>query len=296
MSGRRFAFAIVAVMAWAGQAGIAENIPFDRPESWALSYFSAVAQSTSFGGARDFVPGTVEVSVEGGWVPALSEAERRVGFNGTKVEDLNKTPVFGRLQVTVGLPSGWTASLGYVPPVELGGARPNLWSAALAHSILEGRRWHLGGRIHGLLGTVDGDFTCSRDAVAAGEDTARNPLGCEAISDDRVRLAVGGIELTARRTLGPPRGPDLFASIGLNRLAPRFQVNARYGGGIDRTRLSAEGVTGYATAGLSVPFRHAARWSAEAYFSPLRVRRPGADGPRTESLVNLRMALSLRVR
>jgi hypothetical protein len=284
----------LAVLVGGGKVAVAESISFDRPEAWALKYFSSIAQSTFFGGPP-LRAGAVEVVVEGGWVPSLSEAERRVGFNGTKVEDLNKTSLFGRLQFRLGLPRRWTATFGYVPPVELGGATPNIWSAALEHPVVEGRRWLVGARIHGLAGRVDGDFTCSREAVAAGSDPIRNPLGCEEISEDQVRLALIGLELTSRR-VRHAGGPEIFATLGVNQLAPRFRVNARYGGISDRTRLSTEGMTGYATAGVNVPIRHAVRWSTEVYFAPLRIRRPGAEGVRTESMVNARMAVSLRLR
>lgn len=263
-----------------------------------MKYFSAIAQPTALGAPLKLAPGAVEVSLEGGWIPSLSESDRRVGFNGTKLDDLNKSSVFGRLQASVGLPGRLTATFGWVPPVELGGATPDLWSLAFGRSLVERPKWRLGMRLHGLVGTVKGDFTCSREDVAAGDDPIRNPLGCEAVSQDRVRMSTVGIELTAD-TVRPADGADrlsYFGSVGVNHLNPSFRVDARYGGIVDRTRLSTNGLTGYLTAGISVPIRHAWRWSTEVYFTPLRVKRPPAAAAGTEGLVNVRMALGLRLR
>lgn len=263
-----------------------------------MSYFSAVAQPTAVGTVGDLPAGAIEISLEGGWVPALSEADRRVGFNGTKVEDLNKTPVFGRVNFAFGLPGDWTASVGYVPPVELGGARPNLWSLGLGRPLLERPEWRLEARVHGLWGVVDGDFTCSRDAVRAGNDPIRNPLGCEEVSSDRVRLTQVGAELSAWTRIAAARDGDveLFAALGINRLSPRFDVRARYAGIDDRTRLATSGITGYLAGGLNVPFRHIWFWSAEAYYSPLTVRRPPERDRHVDGVFNFRMAVGLRIR
>ena len=74
----------------------AEDIAFDRPESWALKYYTAVTTFTGLAAPRVRPAGTVEIGLEGGWIPYVSESDRRVGFDGTALEDLNKTPVFAR--------------------------------------------------------------------------------------------------------------------------------------------------------------------------------------------------------
>lgn len=287
-----------ALLAWAARGARGESIDFDRPEAWAMKYFSAIAQPTGLGTPLDLAPGAVEVSLEGGWIPSLSESDRRVGFNGTKVEDLNKTPIFGRVEASVGLPGRLTASIGWVPPIELGGATPELWSLAIGRPLLERPKWNLGLRLHGLAGSVRGDFTCSRDNIAAGDDPRLNPLGCEEISKDRVQMGLAGLELIAGTTSpsNDSHSPRYFGSIGVNELSSRFRVHARYGGMTDRTRLSTSGVIGFATAGVAVPIRHTMRWSTEVYFAPLRVRRPPSVDAGTENLVNVRTALSLRLR
>ena len=46
-----------------------------------------------------------------------------MGLGGAKQEDLNKSPVFGRLRLTLGLPGGFVADLGYTPPLSIRGTR-----------------------------------------------------------------------------------------------------------------------------------------------------------------------------
>ncbi|MEE8278611.1 MAG: hypothetical protein V3R89_07825, partial [Thermoanaerobaculia bacterium] len=60
---------------------ITEDLDFDRPESWAMKYFTSVTLFTGMGVPRRMEPGSVEVGLEAGWVPTLSDRERTVGFN-----------------------------------------------------------------------------------------------------------------------------------------------------------------------------------------------------------------------
>src|SRR5678815_4205502 len=63
-----------------------EDLDFDRPEAWAMAWFAAVAFPTALS-AEPLPPGAVELSLEGGYVPTLSEEQRTVGFLGEKPED-----------------------------------------------------------------------------------------------------------------------------------------------------------------------------------------------------------------
>ena len=142
-----------------------EELRFDRPEAWAMAWFAALTLPNGVGGPDELSPGEVELAFEGGWVPSLSEEERRVGFRGTKVEDLNRTAAVGRPTVTVGLPAGWTLEAGWMPPVDVDGIEPNLLSLALARTLWRGERLRLAGRVIGEDGSFRGDLTCSRDDV-----------------------------------------------------------------------------------------------------------------------------------
>ena len=94
-----------------GSRAFALQIAFDRPEAWALKYHSAVSTFTPLRPPRWREPGAVELGLEGGWIPHLSESQRCVGFEGTRVVDLNKSPFFGRPRLLVGLPDGFSAEV-----------------------------------------------------------------------------------------------------------------------------------------------------------------------------------------
>ena len=103
-----------------------EEMDFDRPESWALKYFANVSMLGGFGTPRPSAPGAVDLEFELGWIPSLSEEQRRVGFVGNKVEDLNRNDLFARLRVRFGLPRDFSILVGLTPPVERNGVTPTL--------------------------------------------------------------------------------------------------------------------------------------------------------------------------
>jgi hypothetical protein len=123
-----------------------QELAFDRPESWAMKYFASVTLLTGLGAPRPAKPGSIELGIEIASVPTLSAEERTVGFGGTKTEDLNRTSVFGRPRVRIGLPHELALTLSYVPPVELFDTEPHLAALAVERPFHMGRRWRLGAR------------------------------------------------------------------------------------------------------------------------------------------------------
>ncbi|MEK6596483.1 MAG: hypothetical protein AABZ18_08210, partial [Pseudomonadota bacterium] len=114
-----------------------EFLHSDRPEAWAMNYFTSATLLSGFSAPRSRALGSVEVGAELDWVPQLSSEQRRVGFNGTKEEDLNKAPIFGRPRITLGLPGRFALTLSYVPPIRIFGFKPNLFAFALERPLYE---------------------------------------------------------------------------------------------------------------------------------------------------------------
>ena len=227
-----------------------EAIDFDRPEAWAMKYFASVSIPSSFGSPEPSTAGEFDVALEYVQIPSLSEDERRVGFGGTKLEDLNKVPSVIRPVARVGLGKKFTLSASYIPPVERNGAEASIFALALGRPIHEGRSWRLGLRLHAQTGTVEGDFTCSEQTVAAGNDPEGNPFACEAVSEEEYDLQSIGLELSAAWELGEEARWEPLVAVSYNRMDLEFQVNARYASLIDRTRLVTDGQTLYALAGI----------------------------------------------
>jgi hypothetical protein len=255
---------------------------------------AALATMTALAAPRRLEPWQLEVGLEGGSVPSLSEEERRVGFGGVKVEDLNRASAFGRVRLTLGLPGRVTATLGYVPPVEIDGVEPNLWALSLGRRLVDTEGWRLGLRLLAQTGTIEGDITCDRATVAAGADPAVNPFGCEERSTDEISLDSWGGELSSAFRAGASGRWWPYLSASASRLDAEFQVRARYSGLIDRNRLLADGWIYALAAGLDYRPSERLALAAEVYYAPLDVARPPATEADNEELVNLRVTYGVR--
>lgn len=267
------------------------HIGFDQPEAWAMKYFASVSLPSSFDSPPPLEAGDVELAIEYIDVPTLSDDERRVGFDGEKLEDLNKTSYVVRPTARVGLGSKFSLEAGWVPPVDRNGVEANIVSLALGRPLHEGDGWRLGLRLHGLVGNVKGDITCDRDTVAAGEDPERNPFDCEEVSKDEYHMQTLGLELSAAWQLGRSDRWEPFVAISVNRMNLEFQVNAVYEGTEDHGKLDTDGQTVYLVAGLGYDFSNHWRLAGEAFYTPLDVVRPPATSTQNDELLNLRAQL-----
>ena len=265
-----------------------EILVSDRPEAWAMNYFAASSFMTAFGESPALAPGRWEVALELGHIPHLSEAQRRVGFAGFKTEDLNKSPVFGRLRLTVGLPGRWIAEVGYTPPVSIDGTRTrDLVALAVGRRVIERGAYTLSARVFAQHGEAEGDITCPGD-LAGVSDSERNPFGCQAASNDRITLNYYGIDLTSGWTAGPWHW---HAGLGLARTELAVQVDALTYDVRDRSRLVAHGVLPFLAVGARRDI--GPRWSVgmEVLHVPLTVRRDPTLSQEQDPMTSLRLQL-----
>jgi hypothetical protein len=270
-----------------------EDLAFDRPEAWAMKYYASVSLASGFGVPAEREPGDVDLAFEVGWIPSLEGEEARVGFRGTKQEDLDKAPLLARPRLTVGLPARLTLELGWVPPVEVFDAKPNLVTVALGRPLFVGHTWRAGARLHGMAGTIESDITCPNE-IAGRDDPDANPFRCEAPSEDEVDLSYVGLELAVERAAGGVWVP--YGAVGVSSLDLEFQVNAVTGGFRDLSRLTASGPQWHAVAGLRWQGRPRTTLGAEVFYSPLEVERVDGGGTETDPLINVRALVSYRLR
>jgi len=272
-----------------------ETPDFDRPESWGMKYYASLALLTSMGVPEKRAGGTIDLGFEGSYVPQMSDEERRIGFNGTKLEDVNKTSFFGRIRGSVGLGKGLALELGYTPPIEMGGAKPNIFALALGRPFELSPAWRLGVRGYGQIGTIKADITCSADEAAAGDDLQQNPFQCVEPSEDESHQKVIGLELVAGYDGASRFKP--YVGLGLNYMDLEFDVNAIYSAGLveDHNVQLTSGTTVSATAGLT--FEASERWriTAELFYSWLQITRPPATTSANEGFFNARAFVSYRV-
>lgn len=278
------------------EVDFSEELDFDRPEAWAMKYFASVSLFSGLGVPQTLSPGSIDIGLELDWVPSLSDAQRRVGFNGTKEEDLNRTEIFVRPRLQVGLPNRFSLALSWVPPVEAFNVKPNLFSLAIGRPIASPGKWRVGLRVAGQLGEIQGDFTCPAAEAAAGEDRDRNPFLCEAASNDEIRVRSATLEFSGARPIGKTRPFEPYFSVAASLMDLEFRVEAQYSGLIDRTLLLADGETYYVTAGFQYLGWKRTKLGVELFYTPLDVVRPPATSTQNDGLFNSRTFLSYTLR
>jgi hypothetical protein len=292
---------IIAMLCAAGAraqpvAAPTEHLAFDRPEAWAQEYFTSVSFLTGLGGAAPVASGSVRVQLEGGWIPPLTATQERVGFAGTASEDLNKAPIFIRPRVQIGFPARFSVVFGGVPPIRAFGVTPRLLDLAVEWAMVDSAAWRFAWRAHGQVGTVTGAFTCPASVVALPPGGAGNPTGCDAPSSDAATLRYGAIEFDAARRFAGLRSLTPHVAVSINNIHSRFQVDAHTFGSVDRTLLETGGVTWSISTGAAMPIGSRVELAADAFYTPLAVQRSAAVPRTTDSLFNIRVLASYRIR
>ena len=269
-----------------------EHLNSDRPEAWAMNYFTSITLLSGLSVPRSRDAGSVELAAEAGWIPFVSKGGRTVGFNGTKEEDLNHSPVFARPRVTIGLPWRTALTLSYVPPIRVAGLKPHLFAFALERPMYERDPLTLGARFYGQVGKVKGPITCGNSVVKFPPGSIENPYGCEGESNDRASQRYLGLELSGAYRLDNLGGLTPWAAVAGNFLDTEAQVNALTFGYRDRSLLTSESWTVSASAGASYPLSDRITVSLGLFYSPLPVDRPTSDSQDNDALFNLRAMIS----
>lgn len=286
------AFLLIAAATVSVAAQTPQEVTFDRPEAWGQKWAAAVAFNGGWAGGMSLDFGQLELGGELMLIPNLSDDQRRIGFDGIKLEDMNKSPVFGRVRARLGLGRSWSAGVGFVPPVPMGGATPLMVGASLQGPVWTGPV-QIGIRGHGQWSRFSGDITCDAETVAAGTDPIANPFACEAVSDDELRQVVGGLELQARKVGG---SVEPFAAVGLMRIDSEFQVDAQYSGARGDDLIMTDGTLLTVAAGISLAASDQLSLELGALYVPMDVVRPPQTAAENDALFTIRGGISYRVR
>jgi hypothetical protein len=281
-----------------GRLDSREELARSRPEAWALRWYSAALAPSSFGPVEPGRARGIELALDLAGLPSLSAEQRTVGFNGTKLEDLNRAPVAARARAAFGLPARFTVDVSWLPPVEVDGASANLLAVGVARPLLESGTLRLTPRLWLQTGSMEGDFVCPSDAAAAGDDPVANPYGCARPSEDRIELDQAGLDLAL--AWSPPPHPALatWIAISARALDSSFRVDALWSGLEDRSRLDYDGGDWTLAGGLS--WRSQKGWDTalELRWTPLEVLRPldGGGQPSDDSLLQVQATIGYRLR
>lgn len=272
-----------------------DHLSFDRPESWALKYFTSATLLTGLDTPRTRMPGSVSIGFEIAWLPSLSDTQRRVGFDGTKAEDLNKAPFLPRPRVVVGLPARFSLIVAADPPIRAFGIKPKLFALGLERAVYESDGVNVGLRGYGQIGSVEAAFTCPTSVLGFAPGSPANSYGCQAESSDRASLRFVGGEMSAGYHGARLHRLSPHAAVAVNYLGMAFQVNALTFGYLDRTRLLSHGITVAGSGGISYPLTGRLQASVDAFYTPLSVRRGGTTR-QNEGLFNVRALIAWHIR
>lgn len=273
-----------------------DHLPFNRPESWALKYFTSATLLTGLETPRTQKPGSVSIGLEIGWLPPLSDAQQLVGYNGTESQGLNKAPVFFRARVAVALPARFTLIVAAPPPVRVFGIKPMLLALAIERPVHETPEWAVGLRAYGQAGTVTGSYTCPESALAFAPGSAGNLDGCEVASSDTATLRYAGGEASVAYRPGAAYRLSPHAAVGINYMDVGFQVDALTYGMVDHTRYYSHGVTISLSGGVSYRLTKTLNLGVDAFYTPLSVTRRFGAPTQNDGLFNLRALVTYRLR
>lgn len=264
----------------------------ERPEAWAMRYMTAATLMTSFGPVPALASGEWQVAGELGEIPHLDADQTAVGFNGIKGEDLNKSPITGRLRGWIGLPGGFVAELGWTPPVEIDGAKPrDLFSAAIGRRFVDAHGYTVSARMFGQHGAATGDITCPSDLVDVTDPDA-NPYGCvQRPSSDTLEMNYYGFDATFAYATGPW---TTHATGGLVRMENTVQVDAITYGYPDRSYLVAHDDAWFLAAGVGRELGSGWALAAEVLYVPLTVLRNPNGSADNDPLLSWRLQLRYR--
>lgn len=287
------------ILTMAGQNALAQDVlfdyereAFDSPEGWAMAHTVAATLNLGAGPSRPMAVGDWRISAELGSIPHLSREEQRVGFGGFKLEDMNKSPVFGRGRLHLGLPAAITAELSWTPPLEINGGKPeNLIGLGLERSLWQGEAWRVGARLFAVRGDATGDTTCSRSVAAQAPGTAANPYGCRAPSNDTLRLDHEGVELMVSRPLGTGRW-EPWVALASTHMNPYVEIRAQVFDSLDLSELESSGTVQTLSAGTLFELSPQWQLSAALSWTPLDVRRPLQYNSRRHDFWSVRLGLA----
>lgn len=267
-----------------------ETFAFDEPESWAMKYFASVGLMNGYGPQDKLKFGKFQLRGELANIPHLNKMKRTVGFGGTKEENLNKAPLLFRPTVTMGLTESISASVSWVPPIEVfDRLETNMLGFSFNARLLEKNTYAVGVRIFGQYNKATGDFTCGDDIAGKGDDV--NPFGCIEPSNDTFITENYGVELSVAKEISFLKNTSIFAGFSYQKMDLEFQVRALRSDVQDMRSLFTDGSTHSYTLGLRKKVKENISLSGSIFYSPLDVRRTQGASVQNDGLFNFRFAV-----
>lgn len=157
--------------------GIVDDLPADYAEGQQygnmLNFYAVTMAASPLHAPAPLEAFKLNASLELSYIPQLSCVERAV-YSGYKTEHTNKSPVFPRIHVSLGLPYGFYAGLSGLPPVPVAGVSTATLAGELGWGHVLGERFELGARGTILYTHVVGDLAGPLPNESAVDDTFKD--------------------------------------------------------------------------------------------------------------------------
>ncbi|MEX0324538.1 MAG: hypothetical protein AB3N33_00465 [Puniceicoccaceae bacterium] len=261
-----------------------------------MKYFAAVGAMQGNGPRLDLARGEWSLGFEVGNIPHLSAEKRTVGFNGTKEEDLNKSPLLARPMIHYGLFDKLSLTASYVPPIEVfNGLKTHLAGLSANYQLLHGDRITWTVRLIGQWSEAKGDFTAPSEIVG-DPDLEKNPFEAIAPSRDTYTSWTGSIDSTLYYKVNPPKPIYVFLSLTytygdfeFDVLVPQPENN------FHTNNLTTDGGFWMYGGGLYIETTERTDVRFLMSYAPLDVRRPADYLVENDSLLNFRVVFNYRL-
>ena len=268
-----------------------DEVEFDSPEGWGMSYMSAASLNLSDSYIDSLEFGELVVSAELSTIPKLNSKQQKIGFGGLKYESLNKSPVFGRGKLKIGFYWDTIFEFSLTPSVEIKGAKPkDLYGFALSKELFENDNLNLGVRVFNLSGYAVADVTCSAEVVNQPLYTPGNPSGCIETSSDKIDLGHYGFELIMNPNIKNEKFKPWF-SLTSSKIDPSVRIDAQ----LELTReiayVKTKGTLSTFTAGFNYSLSEKWTLNIGTSYTPIDVVRPSPAGG-NDNFWNFRIGVS----
>ena len=269
-----------------------ETFDLKSPEGWAMAFMTTSAQNLGQMPPQSVNFKDLSISAELSSIPRLSKEQQLVGLGGFKNEDLNKSPAFGRLRASMGLPWDLSAEISWTPPVKINDSKPDhLWGAALSKPIFNNEKIGIGLRIFLLRGGVIASVTCSEDVIKFEAYSDENFVGCVGLSDDRLQMNHEGAEVFF--SFKNSSAFDPWISLALSNIDSSVDIDAPLKAGRERSTIYSGGLTQTISAGFNYDLDEDWSLNLSGSYTPLDVQRPNNNSD-NDNFWNLRLGLTIR--
>lgn len=269
-----------------------QEVDFGSPEGWGMAFMTTSSQNLGQVPPHSVNVKDISISAELSSIPRLSKEQQKIGFGGFKDEDLNKSPAFGRIRASIGLPWDLNAEISWTPPIQINNSKPdNLWGAAVSKPIINNEKIGLGLRLFLVRGGAIASVTCSEDNLNFDLYTPQNTAGCIALSDDKLKMDHEGIEIFLSLTNSSAILP--WISLASSNLDNSVEINAPLEVGRERATVYSSGTTQTISFGFTYDFNEDWSFNASSSYTPLDVRRPNYTSG-NDNFWNVRFGLTMK--